>query len=88
VSVLNQCFEDHLGHHQGYDDDDDDDDEEEEEEEEDDDDNDDLDGIERIVLLDSIHHLVSQKTNKIVELRIWTKYHNTHVHKIHTRVNY
>jgi hypothetical protein len=41
--------------------------------------------IERIVLLDFIHRLVSQK---IGELRIYTKYHNTHVHKIHTRVNY
>jgi hypothetical protein len=44
--------------------------------------------IERIVLLDFVHRLVSQKTNKIEELKIYTKYHNTHVHKIHTRVNY
>jgi hypothetical protein len=42
-------------------------------------------GIERIVLLDFIHCLVSQK---IEELKIYTKYHNTHVHKIHTRFNY
>jgi hypothetical protein len=41
--------------------------------------------IERIVLLDFIHRLVSQK---IEELKIYTKYHNTHVHKIHIRVNY
>jgi hypothetical protein len=41
--------------------------------------------IERIVLLDFIHRLVSQK---IEELKIYTEYHNTHVHKIHTRVNY
>jgi hypothetical protein len=41
--------------------------------------------IERIVLLDFIHRLVSQK---IEDLKIYTKYHNTHVHKIHTRVNY
>jgi hypothetical protein len=41
--------------------------------------------IEQIVLLDYIHRLVSQK---IEELKIYTKYHNTHVHKIHTRVNY
>jgi 5-methylcytosine-specific restriction endonuclease McrBC GTP-binding regulatory subunit McrB len=41
--------------------------------------------IERIVLLDYIHRLVSQK---IEELKIYTKYHNTRVHKIHTRVNY
>jgi hypothetical protein len=41
--------------------------------------------IEQIVLLDFIPHLVSQK---IEELKIYTKYHNTHVHKIHTRVNY
>jgi hypothetical protein len=43
---------------------------------------------ERIVLLDFIHRLVSQKTNRIEELKIYTKYHNTHVHKIHTRINY
>jgi hypothetical protein len=41
--------------------------------------------LERIVLLDFIHRLVSQK---IEELKIWTKYHNTQVYKIHTRVNY
>jgi hypothetical protein len=41
--------------------------------------------IKRIVLLDFIHRLESQK---IEELKIYTKYHNTHVHKIHTRVNY
>jgi hypothetical protein len=41
--------------------------------------------IKRIVLLDFIHPLVS---HKIEELKIYTKYHNTHVHKIHTRVNY
>jgi len=41
--------------------------------------------FQRIVLLDFIHRLVSQK---IEELKIYTKYHNTHVHKIHTRVNY
>jgi hypothetical protein len=40
-----------------------------------------------IVLLDFIHHLVSQKRNKIEELKIQTKYHNTCVHKIHTRVS-
>jgi hypothetical protein len=40
---------------------------------------------ELIVLLDFIHCLVSQK---IEELKIYTKYHTTHVHKIHTRVNY
>jgi hypothetical protein len=28
--------------------------------------------VERIVLLDFIHRLVSQKTNKIEELKIWT----------------
>jgi hypothetical protein len=37
------------------------------------------------VFLDFIHRLVSQK---IEELKICTKYHNTRVHKIHTRVNY
>jgi hypothetical protein len=41
--------------------------------------------IERIVLLDYIHCLVSQK---IEELKIYTKYHNTRIHKIHTKVNY
>jgi hypothetical protein len=41
--------------------------------------------IERIVLLDFIHRLVSQK---IEELKTYTKYHNTRIHKIHTRVNY
>jgi hypothetical protein len=43
-------------------------------------------GIERIVLLDFIHRLVSQKIEELKN--IYTKYHNTHVHKIHTRVNY
>jgi hypothetical protein len=43
-----------------------------------------MSSIERIVLLDFIHRLVSQK----IELKIYTKYHNTHVDKIHTRVNY
>jgi hypothetical protein len=40
--------------------------------------------IERIVLLDYIHRLASQK---IEEIKIYTKYHNTRVHKIHTKVN-
>jgi len=35
--------------------------------------------------LDFIHHPVSQK---IEELIIYTKYHNTYFHKIHTSVNY
>jgi len=30
----------------------------------------------------------SSGVSKIEELKIYTKYHNTHVHKIHTRVNY
>jgi hypothetical protein len=30
----------------------------------------------------------SSGVTKIEELKIYTKYHNTHVHKIHTRVNY
>jgi hypothetical protein len=41
--------------------------------------------IERSMLLDFIHRLVSQK---IEELKIYTKYHNTHVHRIHIRANY
>jgi hypothetical protein len=36
--------------------------------------------FERIVLLDFIHRLVSQK---IEELNIYTKYHNTHVQNSH-----
>jgi hypothetical protein len=41
--------------------------------------------LNELYFLDFIHRLVSQK---IEELKIYTKYHNTHVHKIHTRVNY
>jgi len=41
--------------------------------------------IEQIVILEYIHRLLSQKFE---ELKMYTKYHNTRVHKIHTRVNY
>jgi len=39
------------------------------------------------VLLDFIHGLVSQEQTKLRN-KIWTKYHNTHVNKNHTLVNY